>query len=249
MFFKAILISGSAAAIGALMWPMTRAAAAPAGTVQAKRSPPQLLNRVDHLVYATPDLELGIERIHEVLGIRAATGGSHPGRGTRNALVALGTTSYLEIIGPDPDQPAPAGGRPFRIDALKAPALVAWAAKGQKLDALAADAKTRGVALGPVVDGSRKRPDGVTLAWRYTDPRTVVAEGVVPFFIDWGASPHPARTAAAGATLVALRAEHPNPARARAALAALGIDLPVARARRAGLVATIESPKGLVDIR
>ena len=58
--------------------------------------------RIDHLVYATPDLERGIREIEELLGIRAMLGGQHPGRGTQNASIALGAGAYLEIIGPDP---------------------------------------------------------------------------------------------------------------------------------------------------
>jgi len=208
-----------------------------------------LLARVDHLVYATPDLQLGIDTLEKALGIRAAAGGQHPGRGTRNALIALGPASYIEIIGPDPDQPKPDGPRPFGIDGLNAPRLMAWAAKGQDLDQLAADARRRGVALGDVTPGSRRRPDGVVLAWRYTDPRTVVADGLVPFFIDWGATPHPATAAAGGATLVALRAEHPDPARVQTMLDALRLDLRVLRGDRPALIAAVSCPRGRVEVR
>ena len=57
---------------------------------------------IDHLVYATPDLDLGIDTIERLLGVRATPGGQHLGAGTRNALVALGPGTYLEIVGPDP---------------------------------------------------------------------------------------------------------------------------------------------------
>ena len=169
-----------------------------------------LLALVDHLVLATPDLQRGIDVIEQQLGVKATPGGQHPGLGTRNALVALGPTSYLEIIGPDPDQPKPAGPRRFGIDDLKAPRIVRWVVKSSELEAVSARAARSNVTLGVVMPGSRRRPDGVVLSWRYTDPNTVAADGLVPFFIDWGASPHPALTAARGASLVQLRAEHPD---------------------------------------
>ena len=100
----------------------------------------EYLQKVDHLVYGTPDLNRGIEEIEKLLGVRATPGGKHPGRGTHNALLGLGPTTYLEIIAPDPEQPQPKTPRPFGLDGLKQPGLIAWAAKGIKLDELTRDA-------------------------------------------------------------------------------------------------------------
>jgi len=208
-----------------------------------------LLATVDHLVYATPELQVGVECVERVLGLRATPGGQHPGRGTRNALLSLGPGTYLEIIGPDPDQPTPAQPRPFGIDDLREPRLVTWAAKGKALEQLAGEAGRRGVKLGEVISGNRQRGDGVVLSWRYTDPRTVVADGIVPFFIDWGKTPHPASTATQGASLIGLRAEHPDSEQAQAALSRLGLDLRVQPGPRAALIATVSSPRGRVELR
>jgi len=214
------------------------------------QTPNGLFSRIDHLVYATPDLQAGIDTIAQLLGVRASPGGQHPGLGTRNALVALGPALYLEIIGPDPDQPKPAGPRRFGIDDLAGPALVTWVAKGTHLDRLAADAKRHGIDLGEVIPGSRKRPDGVVLSWTYTDPSVVIADRLVPYFIDWGQSPHPAASAAPGATLVGVRAEHPDAERVQKVLDVLGVGaLHVSRGSKPMLIATIDGPKGRVELR
>jgi hypothetical protein len=208
-----------------------------------------MLAQVDHLVYATPDLDAGIRTVETLLGVRATTGGQHPGLGTRNALVALGPNRYLEIIGPDPDQPRLSQPRRFGIDDLQAPRLIGWVAKGTRLEQVVSKARLAGVGLGDVIDGSRKRPDGVVLAWRYTDPSVVLEDRLIPYFIDWGTSPHPAETAAPGATLVALRAEHPDAARVEQMLKQIGLNLPVQPGPKAALIATIDSPKGRVVLR
>jgi hypothetical protein len=219
------------------------------GAGATQKGAAELLMRVDHLIYATPDLNRGVEEIEKLLGVRATPGGQHPGRGTRNALITMGPATYLEIIAPDPEQPPPKTPRPFGIDGLKESRLVAWAAKGDDLDRLRDEAGRKGTRLGEVISGSRRRTDGVLLSWRYTDPQTVLADGLVPFFIDWGQSPHPARTAAKGASLIALRAEHPDAQRVQRLLRELGIDLPVRAGDKPALVATIDSPRGRVELR
>jgi glyoxalase-like protein len=228
---------------------LTALALVTTGAVTTQKGATELLARVDHLVYATTDLNRGVEEVEKLLGVRATPGGQHPGRGTRNALITLGPSTYLEIIAPDPEQPHPKTPRPFGIDGLKESRLVAWAAKGDDLGRLRNEAERKGARLGEVISGSRRRADGVLLSWRYTDPRTVLADGLVPFFIDWGQSPHPARTAAQGASLIALRAEHPDAQRVQRLLRGLGIDLPVQTGATPALVAIIDSPRGHVELR
>jgi hypothetical protein len=207
------------------------------------------LSRVDHILLAAPDLQEGVEFVEERLGIRASTGGSHIGLGTRNALLALGPATYLEIIAPDPEQTTYRKPRLLGIDDLTAPKLAAWVAKADDLEQLASKELSGGLRLGEVLSGSRLNPDGVELTWRFTDPFTVIAGGTIPFFIDWGQSPHPAAQAAPGASLVSLRAEHPEPEHVRALLDQLGLNLPVSKGPKAALVATIECPKGIVELR
>ena len=207
------------------------------------------LRRLDHLVYAVPDLDGGVADLERRLGVRAAPGGPHPGRGTRNALIGLGPDSYLEIIAPDPAQPEPAGGRWFGVDPRAAARLAGWAAKGSDLPRVVASAAQRGVPLGEVMPGARTRPDGVELRWTLTNPDAKAVFGLAPFFIDWGTSPHPAATAPRGPVLVSLRAEHPRPDLAREPLLALGLDLPVAPGPRPALVATLRTVSGDVELR
>ena len=217
------------------------------GAGQQARS--KLISRVDHLVYGATDLNRGIEEIEKLLGVRATAGGQHPGRGTRNALIALGPTAYLEIIAPDPEQPPPNQPRHFGLDGLKESKLVAWFVKSGELESLRREAVSKGVPLGEVRSGTRRRPDGVELQWKFTDPSARVADGIVPLFIDWGDSPHPALTASKGATLISLRAEHPDVRNVRTLLQHLGVDLPVKRGETPKIIAVIEGSHGRVELK
>lgn len=213
------------------------------------REPRALLARVDHLVFAGPDLEAAIQEVQRLLGVRATPGGSHPAWGTRNALIALGEEAYLEILGPDPTQPAPEGPRLLDIDDLKAPRLVTWAAKGKDLERVVAEARRHGLNLGMVSSGSRRRPDGVLLSWRLTNPGASRADGLVPFLIDWGETPHPATTSVKGCRLLDLRGEHPRASEVQERLRQLDLDLPVTEGPTPALVATILTPRGRVELR
>src|SRR5262245_39452888 len=126
------------------------------------------LKRVDHLVYATPDLEESVNNLEKRLGVRAAAGGQHPGRGTRNALLRLGERSYVYIFGPDPLQQWDDGSRWFGIDGLSTPRLVTWAANTTALDDEIRNAARNGLRLGAVTAGQRVRSDGVVLRWQFT---------------------------------------------------------------------------------
>ena len=179
-------------------------------------------------------------------------GGSHPGMGTRNALLSLGGRQYLEVIAPDPTNPRFA----FHIDlhSLPGPRLVTWAALSHDLDALAIRAKAAGLqVLGPA-DGSRARPDGSVLRWRTM--RVAVDLGTplvdpVPFFIEWpNQESHPAASAPPGCHLTGLTIRHPDPARLQDTLATLGVEARnVAQAPEPGLEAWLATPSGELRLR
>lgn len=210
----------------------------------------RLLAKVDHLVWAAPDLEEAVDGIEALLGTRPVPGGRHPRWGTRNALLALGEGCYLEVIGPDPERPD-GGGAPtlFGIDRLTGPRLAAWCVREDDLDAAFRRAVARGVPLGTVSDGRRETPDGRVLSWRLTDPEAVAGDGLVPFLIAWDGEEHPAAAAPSGGRLVGLRAEHPEPEPVRGLLRALELPLEVTAGPAPALVAVVEGPDGPVELR
>jgi hypothetical protein len=203
---------------------------------------------LDHLVYATPDVAATADELAVRLGVRAAPGGRHPGVGTHNALLGLGEGRYLEVIGPDPGQPEPAGPRPFGIDGLGAPRLVTWAARVPDIAAAAERLGAAGFHVGPVGDMSRQAPDGTALAWRLTSTPVPPAGGLVPFLIDWGATRHPSAGAPEGLRLVAFHGRHPDPPAIRRALDAIGEALDVVTGEPPGLWAVVEGPTGRVEL-
>lgn len=182
----------------------------------------------DHLVYAVPDLAAGVGEVEDRLGVPLTPGGSHPGLGTRNALLKIASRVYLEVVGPDPEQAPPPGGPWLARGAAPLPALVTWAVRSSgDLHGLADGAG--GHLLGPVRSMSRATPGGERISWTLSMPREPLPRrGIVPFFIDWGATRHPcAGLPDQGVTLAGLDARHPDPEAVRADLRGLGAELAV----------------------
>lgn len=204
---------------------------------------------IDHLVYATPELDAAVEWVAAAVGVRPTQGGRHRGLATRNALLALGNGAYLELIGVDDEAAsAPEGPRPFGLDRIAGPRLAAWAAKAVGIDQRVARARRFGYDPGPVRSMSRRRPDGTELHWRLTSPGPHAVE-LLPFLIEWADdAPHPSTTSAAGCRLVSFTGAHPEPDAIASMLRALGVELPVEPARSATLRAVIEGPAGTVSL-
>jgi Glyoxalase-like domain len=197
---------------------------------------------LDHLVYAGPDLAEAVARVTALTGVTPAPGGRHVGLGTANHLADLGAGMYLEVIGPDPAQPDPEGPRPFGIDELTEPALVAWAVRTPDIDATIAAARVHGFDPGDAIEMSRETGDGEVLRWRLTPPST---PGTLhPFLIDWGSTPHPTTRGLPSLPLLMVTGTHPDPDSVLAVTDALGLELLVRRADRAGLVAAVRTPEG-----
>lgn len=200
---------------------------------------------LDHLVLATPDLAATVADFARRTGVPPAPGGTHVGLGTRNYLVSLGGTSYLEIIGPDPEQSAPGQPRPFDVDGITAPRTVTWAISPPDLDAAIENARAQGYDPGSAQAMSRRRPDGTLLEWRLTDGDDAHPSGLVPFLIDWGTSLHPTASGLPTTPLLSLSASAPEPDEIRPLLTALGTNLDLG-AGPVGMSFTVDTPRGPV---
>ncbi len=197
---------------------------------------------LDHFILGCDDLDRGIDFVEKHTGVRAAFGGVHPGRGTRNALLSLGEQKYLEIMAPDPAQKRTP--QIPRLRELKEPHIVGWAVHPADVTQLAAHLREAAVAFKDPQPGSRQRPDGKVLHWRsltLNDDH----DGLLPFFIEWSAdSLHPSADAPKGCRLVHFGAVAPQPDDLAKLVALLQIDLPISRGEKPALQATIASRQG-----
>ena len=202
---------------------------------------------IDHVLWAVPELEEGRHQIAELTGVMAVSGGSHPDAGTHNALLSLGDGCYFEIIARDPAQERLAGfGR--LLAEHRQPALITWCERPADLGTLATAATAAGLEPGEPVTMSRQRPDGGRLSWRLLFLEATPWGPLLPFFIDWGATPHPSQSVPTGCRLVELTARHPQPDGLQQALTALGSPVTVEAAAAPGLRAVLETPNGTVEL-
>jgi hypothetical protein len=215
---------------------------------------------LDHVLVAVRDLTEAASRFESAYGLRALPGGRHPGVGTANMIIPLGT-AYLELIAVV--DPAEAGRAPTSRRVTRAVAegrtFATWAVRTDNLDALRDHISAAGVALPDPTAGARERPDGVTLRWRTQFLVPAGEEGVLPFVIEWLVPPgmHPAEAAvdhpSRARGIQSVRLGDPDPASASRRLHALlgdALNVAVETARTSGVLAVeVDAPGGTTVIR
>jgi hypothetical protein len=206
---------------------------------------------LDHVLLGCADLDSGMDFVEQRTGVRAAFGGVHPGRGTRNALLSLGERRYLEIIAPDPKQDRIedfAQKQVARLKALTSPRLIGWAAHPGNLEKFAAHLREAGIAFDGPRPGSRQRPDGKLLQWKTLNLKDD-GDGLLPFFIEWsGDSPHPSADAPKGCTLKHFKAVAPDSMELTKIMQRLQVDISVSGREHPALQAIIAGPKGDLSV-
>jgi len=218
------------------------AASGAAFTPLSTLAPREVPTLLDHFILGCHDLDHGIACVEQRTGVRAAFGGVHPGRGTRNALLSLGERRYLEIMAPDPAQRITP--QIPRLRELKEPSIVGWAAHPGDLEKFSARLREEGISFEGPRAGSRQRPDGKLLHWKSLTLKED-QDGLLPFFIEWSSdSLHPSADAPKGCTLTHFGAVTPNPDAVNKVAGLLRLDMPISQSGKTALHAVIIGPKG-----
>lgn len=215
---------------------------------------------VDHLVVAAHTLDLGVQWCEATLGVTPGPGGEHALMGTHNRVLRIATAdyprAYLEIIAINPAAPPPGRSRWFDLDdpalqhqVREQPRLVHFVARTTHAAAGLKALRALGIERGPLIKAERATPAGV-LHWQISVRRDGqrLFYGGLPTLIEWGAV-HPADSMPdAGLALQSLRVFHPRAADLRATHAALGLQAVTVAEGAPNLVATLDTPRGLVSL-
>ncbi|MCH8257228.1 MAG: VOC family protein, partial [Proteobacteria bacterium] len=120
--------------------------------------------RLDHIMYASSDLQDGVEEIRKLTGVTAEFGGIHPGNGTCNALLSFDNSQYLEIIAPDSGQDL-AGTLGGELKEHDFSGIRTWAVAADDFAIVTPVLDEFGFEHS-VVPMKRTRPDGLRLNWQ-----------------------------------------------------------------------------------
>ena len=177
--------------------------------------------RFDHLVVGIRSLAEGVAQFKRLVGVEAVAGGTHPGRGTENALASLGRGEYLEIIAPQAE--ARLSDADVKLRGLDRLTIVAWAVAVDNADSVRETLKAAGFATTVPQHGSRITTSGERLDWevfRLSDATIIAA----PFFIEWSeTTAHPSNTAPSGCARERFRIQTPASDRLSKVLKSVGL--------------------------
>lgn len=193
---------------------------------------------LDHLILATTRLTRGMEEFTRLTGVIPRRGGQHPGRGTENALVSLGSGHYLEILAPI----APTGD-----SASNKLTPIGWALHTRDLAALIDRVRAAGFQITGPIPGSRQTPDSTLLQWKTASTGGPGLENA-PFFIEWGPdTPHPSTTSPAGCRLATMEVVAPDTTRMHDLFKAAGHSVVLRAGSPGGLRFSLDCPRGRIS--
>ena len=167
------------------------------------------MHQLDHLVISAPNLNNAKTAFADATGCMPADGGAHNGLGTHNALVSFGTSTYLEIIAPDPEQSIE-GNLGGVLAQLPNIVPLHWAVRVTDLARAARHAQELGFTPGPIRATSRTQPNGQRLDWQLMGIEGHDLGGFVPFYIDWLQCPHPSPTSPVVGKLLSFEISAPD---------------------------------------
>ena len=210
---------------------------------------------IDHFQIAVEDLDTAAVLFEHEYGLSSIPGGRHPGRGTANRIIPLGS-DYLELIAVVDSAEAAKLPTSQRVaDAIAGRHRFAtWAVRTDDLAAMRRYLGSAGFDLPPISRGARTRPDGVTLEWQMQETVKDATPSPLPFLIQWslpegmypGAAPIRHRSGAR--RIAAVRLADPHPERSMERLRTLlgdDIDFRLESAPHAGVRAVeLETPSG-----
>lgn len=135
---------------------------------------------IDHVIVVVDDLDAASRRFMDDYGLASYPGGRHVGMGTANAIVPLGP-NYIELLAVvDPDEATTnPNGRAMLSLTDAGGGLVGWMVRSDDLDKNAARLGLTVIAM------SRRRPDGIELAWRLGLGDVIARDPSLPTFIQW----------------------------------------------------------------
>lgn len=203
---------------------------------------------LDHLVIASPHPAVARSELEELFGLPFVVGGKHPTEGTRNWIMRLGETAYLELLAIDPDNSQIAAPRWMGVDLVQQTQVVRWAMKSDQLAAQAKLLAQYRPDLGVVKTGSRVTTNGDILNWQLSMPAAAPTVELAPFLIDWQNSVHPAVGLAPALELVQFNLVHPQPETLQALFEQLGVPYQLQQGPRVSIEAKLSTPNGLVTL-
>ena len=228
--------------------------------------------QIDHLVVMAASLDEGVQWCEDTLGITPGPGGEHEKYGTHNRLFKIASPefplAYFEIIAINPLAVIPKRAqvpRWFDMDdaalqkaVAQGPRLVHFVSSTEDVKAARHVLRTQGIERGQVVHASRQSSKG-TLNWQITvrEDGERLFNGCLPTLIQWGKPDateplrlHPRNSLPrSGVALQSLTVSHPSGAKLQAAFDAIGLAHIAIETGPANLVASLQTPKGLVQLQ